>query len=207
MLFSCTLNVQLTVEHEQVRFNNECVSNLFQAPEGVPAFQFYTTFQWELRRRVLRLFQQAAHKVQSSIYCKVSEVHEQVHTSMSICSMHRSHTHPSGEGCYTSACPFCLAMCSSNVSSLQYSQFSCVRCVTVKVKKCSIVHSMTLMFFFSYCYADLVVCFGSSCWKNNPRAIVQFLGQILTDGNPFFHNQCLEFITIFVVFVHPPLED
>lgn len=138
MLFSCTLNVQLTVEHKQVRFNNECVSNLFQAPEGVPAFQFYTTFQWELRRRVLRLFQQAAHKVQSSIYCKVSEVHEQVHTSMSICSMHRSHTHPSGEGCYTSACPFCLAMCSSNVSSLQYSQFSCVRCVTVKVKKCSI---------------------------------------------------------------------
>ncbi|XP_026015848.1 cilia- and flagella-associated protein 221 isoform X1 [Astatotilapia calliptera] len=44
-------------------FSRRVLCEVGQAPEGVPAFQFYTTFQWELRRRVLRLFQQAAHKV------------------------------------------------------------------------------------------------------------------------------------------------
>ncbi|XP_023251162.1 cilia- and flagella-associated protein 221 [Seriola lalandi dorsalis] len=34
-----------------------------QAPEGAPTFQFYSSFHWELRRRALRLFQQAARKV------------------------------------------------------------------------------------------------------------------------------------------------
>uniref|UniRef100_A0A3P8T2G8 Cilia and flagella associated protein 221 n=1 Tax=Amphiprion percula TaxID=161767 RepID=A0A3P8T2G8_AMPPE len=34
-----------------------------QAPEGAPCFQFYSSFQWELRQRALRLFQQAARKV------------------------------------------------------------------------------------------------------------------------------------------------
>ncbi|GLD68476.1 cilia- and flagella-associated protein 221 isoform X1 [Lates japonicus] len=34
-----------------------------QAPEGAPSFQFYPSFQWELRQRALRLFQQAARKV------------------------------------------------------------------------------------------------------------------------------------------------
>nr|XP_040032529.1 cilia- and flagella-associated protein 221 isoform X1 [Gasterosteus aculeatus aculeatus]XP_040032538.1 cilia- and flagella-associated protein 221 isoform X1 [Gasterosteus aculeatus aculeatus] len=34
-----------------------------QACEGGPSFQFHSSFQWELRRRVLRLFQQAARKM------------------------------------------------------------------------------------------------------------------------------------------------
>ncbi|XP_062301465.1 cilia- and flagella-associated protein 221 [Scomber scombrus] len=34
-----------------------------QAPEGVPSFQYYSSFHWELRQRALRLFQQAARKV------------------------------------------------------------------------------------------------------------------------------------------------
>ncbi|KAM4560585.1 cilia- and flagella-associated protein 221 [Odontesthes bonariensis] len=34
-----------------------------QVPEGVPSFQFYTDIQWELRKRALRLFQQAARRV------------------------------------------------------------------------------------------------------------------------------------------------
>ncbi|XP_068575700.1 cilia- and flagella-associated protein 221 [Cebidichthys violaceus] len=34
-----------------------------QACEGAPSFQFYPSFQWELRRRALRLFQQAARKI------------------------------------------------------------------------------------------------------------------------------------------------
>ncbi|XP_072225663.1 cilia- and flagella-associated protein 221 [Leuresthes tenuis] len=34
-----------------------------QAPEGAPSFQFYTDIQWELRKRALRLFQQAARRV------------------------------------------------------------------------------------------------------------------------------------------------
>ncbi|XP_070787047.1 cilia- and flagella-associated protein 221 [Enoplosus armatus] len=34
-----------------------------QAHKGAPSFQFYSSFQWELRQRALRLFQQAARKV------------------------------------------------------------------------------------------------------------------------------------------------
>ncbi|XP_035854667.1 cilia- and flagella-associated protein 221 isoform X2 [Sander lucioperca] len=34
-----------------------------QACEGAPSFQFYSSFQWELRQRALRLFQQAARKI------------------------------------------------------------------------------------------------------------------------------------------------
>ncbi|KAF0046220.1 hypothetical protein F2P81_002749 [Scophthalmus maximus] len=34
-----------------------------QAPEGAPSFQLYSSFQWELKQRALRLFQQAARKV------------------------------------------------------------------------------------------------------------------------------------------------
>ncbi|XP_042369202.1 cilia- and flagella-associated protein 221 isoform X2 [Plectropomus leopardus] len=34
-----------------------------QAHEGAPSFQFYTSFQWELRQRALTLFQQAARKM------------------------------------------------------------------------------------------------------------------------------------------------
>ncbi|KAA8579571.1 hypothetical protein FQN60_006664 [Etheostoma spectabile] len=34
-----------------------------QACEGAPSFQFYSSFHWELRRRALRLFQQAARKI------------------------------------------------------------------------------------------------------------------------------------------------
>ncbi|PIO12234.1 hypothetical protein AB205_0114930 [Aquarana catesbeiana] len=38
--------------------------------------------------------------------------------------------------------------------------------------------------------------FTLACW----HAVIQLLDHILTDGSPFLHNQCLEF-------VHPPLED
>ncbi|XP_059183689.1 cilia- and flagella-associated protein 221 isoform X2 [Centropristis striata] len=34
-----------------------------QAPEGAPCFQFYPSFQFELKQRALRLFQQAARKI------------------------------------------------------------------------------------------------------------------------------------------------
>lgn len=34
-----------------------------QTPEGAPSFQFYSSFQWKLRQKALRLFQQAARKV------------------------------------------------------------------------------------------------------------------------------------------------
>ncbi|KAK2856878.1 hypothetical protein Q5P01_005613 [Channa striata] len=34
-----------------------------QTPGGAPSFQFYSSFQWELKQRALRLFQQAARKV------------------------------------------------------------------------------------------------------------------------------------------------
>nr|XP_046238673.1 cilia- and flagella-associated protein 221 isoform X2 [Scatophagus argus] len=41
-----------------------------KACEGTPFFQFYSSFQWELRRRALTLFQQAARKV--VIRCRVN---------------------------------------------------------------------------------------------------------------------------------------
>ncbi|MEQ2172084.1 hypothetical protein GOODEAATRI_017377 [Goodea atripinnis] len=34
-----------------------------QDPDGEPVFQLYTSIHWELRQRVLTLFQQAARKV------------------------------------------------------------------------------------------------------------------------------------------------
>ncbi|XP_049919028.1 cilia- and flagella-associated protein 221 isoform X2 [Epinephelus moara] len=34
-----------------------------QAHEGAPSFQFYSSFQWELKQRALKLFQQAARKM------------------------------------------------------------------------------------------------------------------------------------------------
>ncbi|XP_073318608.1 cilia- and flagella-associated protein 221 [Pagrus major] len=45
-----------------------CVAG--QAHEGAPSFQFYSSFQWELRQRALTLFQQAARKV--LIRCRVN---------------------------------------------------------------------------------------------------------------------------------------
>ncbi|XP_067349641.1 cilia- and flagella-associated protein 221 isoform X2 [Channa argus] len=42
-----------------------------QAPGGAPSFQFYSSFQWELKQRALRLFQQAARKV--VIQCRMSQ--------------------------------------------------------------------------------------------------------------------------------------
>ncbi|XP_054479993.1 cilia- and flagella-associated protein 221 [Anoplopoma fimbria] len=41
-----------------------------QACEGAPSFQFYSSFQWELRHRALRLFQQAARK--TVIRCRMN---------------------------------------------------------------------------------------------------------------------------------------
>ncbi|XP_047432471.1 cilia- and flagella-associated protein 221 [Mugil cephalus] len=41
-----------------------------QVPEGAPSFQFYTSFQWELRQRAFGMFQQAARKV--AIRCRMS---------------------------------------------------------------------------------------------------------------------------------------
>ncbi|XP_026219419.1 cilia- and flagella-associated protein 221 [Anabas testudineus] len=41
-----------------------------QASDGAPSFQFYSSFQWELKQRALRLFQQAARKV--VIQCRMS---------------------------------------------------------------------------------------------------------------------------------------
>ncbi|TKS66232.1 Cilia- and flagella-associated protein 221 [Collichthys lucidus] len=45
-----------------------------QACEGAPSFQIHSSFHWELRQRALTLFQQAARKVHTSEYCKVTEV-------------------------------------------------------------------------------------------------------------------------------------
>ncbi|TDG96168.1 hypothetical protein EPR50_G00237020 [Perca flavescens] len=42
-----------------------------QACEGAPSFQFYSSFQWELRQRALRLFQQAARKI--VIRCRMNQ--------------------------------------------------------------------------------------------------------------------------------------
>ncbi|XP_044044430.1 cilia- and flagella-associated protein 221 isoform X2 [Siniperca chuatsi] len=42
-----------------------------QACKGAPSFQFYSSFQWELRQRALRLFQQAARKV--VIRCRMNQ--------------------------------------------------------------------------------------------------------------------------------------
>ncbi|KAF3706275.1 Cilia- and flagella-associated protein 221 [Channa argus] len=38
-----------------------------QAPGGAPSFQFYSSFQWELKQRALRLFQQAARKAHCNL--------------------------------------------------------------------------------------------------------------------------------------------
>lgn len=40
-----------------------CAPCVMQTFEGAPTFQFYPAFHWQLRRRVLTLFQQAARKV------------------------------------------------------------------------------------------------------------------------------------------------
>lgn len=40
-----------------------CLWTDAQTCEGAPTFQFYPTFHWQLRRRVLMLFQQAVRKV------------------------------------------------------------------------------------------------------------------------------------------------
>lgn len=42
---------------------NSCLPTFAQMCEGAPTFQFYPTFHWQLRQRVLTLFQQAARKV------------------------------------------------------------------------------------------------------------------------------------------------
>lgn len=40
-----------------------CLPTVAQTCDGAPTFQFYPTFHWQLRRRVLTCFQQAARKV------------------------------------------------------------------------------------------------------------------------------------------------
>lgn len=95
-LFKWTL---VTMSNERMKSSSKCVSNLPQDPEETPSFQFYPSFRWELRQRAFRLFQQAARKVYTSMYCLVTEV---MHTCMSI-YWDAQHIHtflsPSGEGC------------------------------------------------------------------------------------------------------------
>ncbi|XP_041834563.1 cilia- and flagella-associated protein 221 isoform X2 [Melanotaenia boesemani] len=43
-----------------------------QSPEGEPSFQFYTSIQWELKHKAIRLFQQAACKV--VIQCRMKRI-------------------------------------------------------------------------------------------------------------------------------------
>ncbi|KAM7375161.1 hypothetical protein PAMA_014307 [Pampus argenteus] len=47
----------------QIVEEREITLHEYMATEGAPSFQFYSSFNWELRQRVLRLFQQAARKV------------------------------------------------------------------------------------------------------------------------------------------------
>ncbi|XP_056286795.1 cilia- and flagella-associated protein 221 isoform X2 [Pseudoliparis swirei] len=54
----------------QVAEEREIALHEFMACEGAPSFQLYRSFQWELRRRALGLFQQAARKV--VIRCRMS---------------------------------------------------------------------------------------------------------------------------------------
>nr|XP_020447734.1 cilia- and flagella-associated protein 221-like [Monopterus albus] len=44
-------------------FSRRVLCDAGQAPAGAPSFQFYSSFQWELKQRALKLFQQAARKV------------------------------------------------------------------------------------------------------------------------------------------------
>lgn len=46
-----------------------CLRTVVQTCEGAPTFQFYPAFHWQLRRRVLTLFQQAARKVTPLPFC------------------------------------------------------------------------------------------------------------------------------------------
>ena len=56
-------------------------------------------------------------------------------------------------------------------------------------------------------FAVLALLFQDLC-NSTGHALNQLLGQILTDSNPFFHNNFLEFVRISgFLFVHPPLED
>ncbi|XP_029025636.2 cilia- and flagella-associated protein 221 [Betta splendens] len=51
-------------------FSTRLLFKAGQPPEGSPSFQFYSSFQWELKQRALKLFQQAARKV--VIQCRMS---------------------------------------------------------------------------------------------------------------------------------------
>ena len=72
-------------------------------------------------------------------------------------------------------------------------------------------HLFQLLLLWQICedsiFTVLTLLFQDFC--NSPwRAGYQCLGQILTDGNPFLPNQCLELITISVLlFVHLLFED
>ncbi|TKS66233.1 Cilia- and flagella-associated protein 221 [Collichthys lucidus] len=58
----------------RVAEEREIALHEYMACEGAPSFQIHSSFHWELRQRALTLFQQAARKVHTSEYCKVTEV-------------------------------------------------------------------------------------------------------------------------------------
>lgn len=92
--------------------------NVFQAREGAPSFQYYSSFRWELRQRALRLFQQAARKVNTSKHCIVTEAHtvcKSIH-AYTLAKMHKWLTHAffAPQERASTPVPFSSAMCKSS---------------------------------------------------------------------------------------------
>lgn len=111
--------LSVMMPNEPLKVGCKCPRQLFQACEGAPSFQFYSSFHFELRRRVLKLFQQAARKVRSAKSTRYmwkthtrarafSQMHKYIHTY----TTHTFFPHfAKREGLSLWPCPFSPAMC------------------------------------------------------------------------------------------------